>query len=252
MRRQNEAAIISMKRAGILIAAVTAVILLVAGFVLIRRSSWWKPKVQTARYLHQHLPASEWEPTATLTTDPYTMREGDTLASLARRRYGHQKYSGVIKLYNHIENESAVPAGATLRLPDMSTVLTEEGLSRVAASEMEMILCARAKYAKVESQLWELSDRPSGERVTVPQNVKQELMEAADDLEQATESLKTNRPGTTRPPAKMIGQLESAMYGMRQLAQGTIDDNGYDIDMVQQRYGLGLTYGIIWAREGFN
>jgi hypothetical protein len=88
--------------------------------------------------------------------------------------------------------------------------------------------------------------------VTIPQKIKQELLEAADDLQQATESLKRNKPGTTRPPAKMIGQLESAMNGMRQLAEGTIDDNGYDIDMVQQRYGLALSYAIIWAREGFN
>jgi hypothetical protein len=50
----------------------------------------------------------------------------------------------------------------------------------------------------------------------------------------------------------MIGQLETAMRGMRELAEGSIDDNGYAIDLVQQRYSLGLANGIIWAREGFN
>jgi hypothetical protein len=241
-------------RSRFLIAGIIAVILIATGLALLRRRSWRKPEVQTARYLHQHLPASAWEPTATLSAAPYTVREGDTLANIARRRYGHERYSGVIKLYNHIEDETAVPVGAVLRLPDISTILTEEGFARVAAAEMEMILCARAKYAKVERQLWEVrGDAPLDEHiVAIPQKTKQELLEAADDLQQATESLKKLKPGTTRPPAKMIGQLESVMYGMRQLADGLIDDNGYDIDIVQQRYGLAMTYGIIWAREGFN
>jgi hypothetical protein len=54
-----------------------------------------------------------------------------------------------------------------------------------------------------------------------------------------------------RPPVKMIGQLETAMRGIRELAKGSNDGYGYDIDLVQQRYALGVTYGIICAREGF-
>ena len=39
------------------------------------------------------------------------------------------------------------------------------------------------------------------------------------------------------------------MAGMRELAVGVhADPNGYDIDMVQQRYALAIAYGIIWAR----
>jgi len=242
-----------MKRSSLLLIPIAG-LLVVAGILIARRTSWFQPRTQAQRYLHYHLASSDWEPTAKFTDASRTLREGETLASIARLRYGHQNYSNVIKLYNHIENVDAVPAGATLRVPDISTILTEEGFAKVARPEMEMILCSRAKYDKVVGQLWTLSrERPLHERVvTIPQKIKQELLEAADDLQQATESLKRNKPGTTRPPAKMIGQLESAMNGMRQLAEGTIDDNGYDIDMVQQRYGLALSYAIIWAREGFN
>jgi len=237
-----------------LIAATAAVILVVAGILMIKRRSRFTPKVQTQRYLHQHLPSSEWEVSTRLTSVPHTLREGETLARIAKLRYGHQNYSDVIKLYNHVENVETVPVGTTLRVPDISTILTEEGFTKVAAPEMEMILCSRAKYDKVVGQLWALrSEAPMKERmVAISPKIKQELLEASDDLQQATESLKINKPGTTRPPAKMIGQLESAMNVMKQLAEGSIDDNGYDIDMVQQRYGLALTYGIIWAREGFN
>ena len=30
-----------------------------------------------------------------------------------------------------------------------------------------------------------------------------------------------------------------------------LDSYGYDIDMVQQRFALALTYAIMWARDGF-
>ena len=237
----------------ILIAGAAAALILAGGFLIARRASRSKPEVQAQRYPHQHLSSSEWEPAAKFTDASRTLREGESLASIARLRYGHQKYSGVIKLYNHIDDETAVRAGATLLVPDIAAILNDEGFTKVAPTEKELILCSRAKYDKVAGQLWALrSETPSHQReVAMSQKVKQELLEAADDLQQATESLKTNRPGTTRPPAKMIGQLEQAMWGMRGLAEGLIDDNGYDIDMVQQRYGLALTYGIIWAREGF-
>jgi hypothetical protein len=236
----------------ILIAGAVAAILLAGGIVLMRRNSSSKPPLKTQRYPHQHLPASEWEPTAKLTAVSYKLREGESLAKIATLRYGHQNYYHVVKLYNHIENEAGVAAGATLRVPDIATILNDEGFTRVAASEVELILCSRAKYDKVKGPLWNLRrDRPSRERLVIPQNIKQELLEAADDLQQATESLKAPRPGTSRPPLKMIGQLESAMGGMRELAEGSNDGYGYDIDMVQQRYALGLTYGIIWAREDF-
>jgi hypothetical protein len=242
-----------MKRRFIfLFTAAAATILVVAGILIIRRSSWLTPKVQAQRYLHRHLPSSEWEPKGGPTTGSYTMREGDSLASIATQRYGHQNY-GVIKLSNQIDNVHTVPTRTTFRLPDISTILTEEGFAKVAAAEMEMILCSRAKYERVKSQLWALRrDQRSGAQVAVPQTMRQELLEATDDLQQATESLKTKKPGTNRPPAKMIRQLEDAMTIMRGLAEGANDGYGYDIDIVQQRYGLALTYGIIWARDGFN
>ncbi len=244
-----------MRRRFLYLIAIAAVaILIVAGVLIARRISWSKPKVQAQRYLHKHLPSSEWEPAARFTDASRTLRQGETLANIARLRYGHQHYSDIIKLYNHIAE--AVPVGTSLRVPDISTILTEEGFARVAGPEMEMILCSRAKYDKIVDQLRAVKREPplhqGAVTAVMPQTIKQELSEAADDLQQATESLKTNKPGTIRPPAKMIGQLESAMRGMRQLAEGRLDDYGYDIDLVQQRYALGLSNGIVWAREGFN
>jgi hypothetical protein len=244
-------AVFTKRKYLILIASAATMIVIVVGILIIRRNSRLNP-AQAKRYLHQHLPPSEWEPAARSTDITYTLREGDSLAKIAALRYGHQNFSGVIKLYNHIENVAAVQIGAAVRVPDISVILKEEGFTKVAPSETEMVLCSRAKYDKVKSQLAALrQDRPSGQRVVVPQKIKQELLEAADDLEQATQNLNEAKPGASRPSAKMIGQLQDAMRIMRELAEGSNDGYEYDIDMVQQRYALGLTYGIIWARDDF-
>lgn len=225
---------------------------LIGGIILVhQKPSWWQPKLQPKRYPHSHLPSSEWEPTAKLDALTYILRKDETLAGVAALRYGHRNYYRVIKLYNHIEDEGHIEAGSVLRLPNISVILTEEGLSKVAAGEVELILCSRAKYDKVVGQLWALRVNADDSYV-VPEVVKRELLEAADDLQQATERLKASKTGVSRVPGSMIGQLEQSMTGMRDLAWGEhADPNGYDIDLVQQRYALALAYSIIWAREGF-
>ena len=232
----------------------TAVTLFIVGSaILVRQKSrrFPEPLHHTQRYPHEHLREPEWEPRAKLQAVTYTLREDETLAKIARLRYGHQNYHRVIKLYNHIEDDRTVKPNDTLRVPDISVILAEEGVNKVVAPEVRLILCSRAKYDRVVDRLWALRVQPNGNYV-LPEDVKQELNEAADDLQQATESLKSTRPGVSAVPTSMIGQLEQTMDAMRALAAGEHSDpNGYDIDIVQQRYALALTYSIIWAREGF-
>jgi hypothetical protein len=203
---------------------------------------------QLKRYPHEHLQAPAFEPLDKLKTVEYKLREGETLASVARLRYGHQKYSSVIKLYNHIEDETKVAANQTLRLPDVSDILAQEGLAKVVPQEVNLILCSRAKYDRVLDQLRTLGS-PRGTD-SIPDNIKRELFEAADDLRQATENLKLLKPGVSAAPLRTIGQLEECMGQMWELTE-RLDSYGYDIDMVQQRFALALTYSIIWARDGF-
>ena len=194
-------------------------------------------------YPHEHLQASALEPLAKLQTGDYTLREGETLASIARLRYGHQNYYPIIKLYNHIEDETRVPANQTLKMPALSVILADEGLTKVIPQQVSLILCSRAKYDRVLDQL---------RAHQVPEDVRQQLLEAADDLQQVTESLKILRPGMNALPQRMIGQLEQCREGIRVFTDtGQFDSYSYDIDMVQQHFALALTYAIIWARDGF-
>jgi hypothetical protein len=240
-----------MKRSSLFFIAIGFAVVIVAAVTFaIRRHSKPKPTL-VARHIHQHLSPSEWEPASSLSI-AYSLREHDSLASIATQRYGNQRYYEVIQVYNQIEDANMVSKGTTVRIPDISTMLIEAGFTKVAAPEMEMILCSRAKFERVKNQLSDLQNQVAlRERVSLPPNVKQELLEAADDLQQATESLKRARPGVGAAPTKMIGQLETVMHIIRNLAEGSNDGSGYDIDIVQQRYALGLTNGIVWAREGF-
>lgn len=195
------------------------------------------------RYPHEHLQASALEPLDKLHSVDYTLREGETLAGVARQRYGHQHYYRVIKLYNHIDDEAHVPANQNLKIPDLSAILAEEGLTKVIPQEVNLILCSRAKYDKVLDQLHDHQ---------LSEDVKQQLLEAADDLQQVTQSLKVIKPGVRAAPLRMIRQLEQVMSQMRVFTDtGQFDSYGYDIDMVQQQYAFALTYAIIWARDGF-
>jgi len=65
------------------------------------------------------------------------LSEGDNLERVATLRYDHRYYDRIIKLSNHIEDESKVKAGTQLRLPNLIDILTEAGFTKVAPSESE-------------------------------------------------------------------------------------------------------------------
>jgi len=223
---------------------------LVCGSIILFRKKSALVQLESKRYPHEHLQTSALEPRAKLNAVDYKIQNGETLAGIAQLRYGHRNYYRVIKLYNHLENEAQITTDYALRLPDMSVMLAEEGVNKVAAPEMALILCSRAQYDRIVDQLW-ARRQPAGAH-ELSEDVKRQLLEAAYDLEQAIASLKLAKPGVTGVPTHMIGQLEQNMIGMQALAEDDHSDpNGYDIDMVQQRFALALTYAIIWAREGF-
>src|ERR1044071_5971641 len=118
-------------------------VLVFGGLIFVR------PRLTPARYPHRHLQTLALEPGVELTTVDYKLPKGKTLNEVARLRYGHQSYYRIIKLYNHLEDEGQVTADYNLRLPDMSVILSEEGVTRVAAPEVALILCSRAKYDQV-------------------------------------------------------------------------------------------------------
>jgi hypothetical protein len=218
-----------------------------------KRPAALQQPVEVKHYPHQHLLLSEWEQNDQLKTDTHVLAKGENLAQVATLRYGHRNFSHVIKVFNRIPDELRIKAGTKLRVPDMSVIMAEVGVTKVAPHEVELVLCARAKYDRVVSQLWQLrSDTLVDQSYIVPESIKRELLDAVDDLLQATEGLKRARPGVIHAPKSVIGQLESAAGLIDALVSvQSKDPNGYDIDEVQQHFGLALSYAIVWARDGF-
>ncbi len=237
----------------LLVTIITFVIsgIILGAFLLYRHPAKKTTLQQIQHYPHQHLSKSEYEPGAKLSEISYTLNAGDTLDNLATLRYGHENYYRVIKLYNHIEDERNIESGKKLKLPNLIDILTEEGFTKVANTEAELILCARAKYEKVKGQLRGLRRGIPRERVIVPEDLKLALFEAADDLDEAVIKLQANKPGVAQIPKSLIGQLKHNAAGMRSLADGDSDENNYDLVIVQQSFALALSYAIIWARDGF-
>src|SRR5207253_2950869 len=73
-------------------------LLIICGIILVRQKQGRLQPLQAKRYTHEHLAMSAWEPKAKLHADTYKLRNDETLASVAKLRYGHQNYAGVIKL----------------------------------------------------------------------------------------------------------------------------------------------------------
>lgn len=225
---------------------------LIAGVLFIQHNSPQRQYLQQARrYPHRHILREEYEAGTKLNVDSYTLSEGNTLEKIANLRYDHRYYYRIIKLSNHIEDETNIKVGTQLRLPNLIDLLSEEGFTKAAPSESEFILCSRAKYGKVKDQLWELRRDVKSDKVMVPEDIRLSLLEASSDLEEAIDGLKAIKPGITQAPKSMIGQLEQNAGSLRELAEGANDGYSYDLDVVEQRYALALSYGIIWARDGF-
>lgn len=240
----------------LLIAIVTFLIgSIISGVFLLYRHSAKETTLQQIRhYSHQHLSRTEYERGTRLSEISYTLSAGDTLDKVAGLRYGHRNYSGVIKLYNDIEDERNIESGKNLKLPNLIDILNEEGFTKIANTEAELILCSRAKYEKVKAQLQGLRSGIPSERTVVPEDLRLSLLEAAGDLDEAVIKLQATKPDGAQIPKSLIGQLKQNAEAMRALADRYPDDDlaySYAIDIVQQRYALALSYAIIWARDGF-
>ncbi len=185
-------------------------------------------------------------------TSLHRVKAGETLWALSERRYGNRHYSKIVQLYNHIDDPKALRAGDEIRLPSLTVILAEEGLTNVMRDEVSSILNARTWYMEVEERLWILrSGTRRGEVVEIPEEVKHALRKAADETERAAAGFGINKPGVKQTPTSLIGQLTRTVTNVRRIATGWSDGYGYDLDMVHQRLAWAMYYGIIWARNGF-
>lgn len=182
----------------------------------------------------------------------HAVEAGDTLWTISERRYGSRHYSKIIQLYNHIAEPSELHVGDEIKLPDLKAILADEGLTRLMGDEVDSVLAAKARYMDVERKLQDARrGARRGETVEIPEDVREALLGAADELDKAAAGFGVEKPGVVKAPKSLIGQLTQTSGNLRRMATGWSDGYGYDIDMVHQRLALAMRNGIIWARSGF-
>src|SRR5688500_12176635 len=134
-----------MKRFSLILLVVVATFALgviVTGALFMRTNSCKQSAFQSPKpYPHINAPRSEYAAGAKLSSYSHKLNEGDTLERVATLRYGHRYYGRLIELSNRIEDVNNVKVGRQLRLPNLIDLLTEEGFTKAAPAEAELILC---------------------------------------------------------------------------------------------------------------
>ena len=77
-------------------------------------------------------------------------------------------------------------------------------------------------------------------QLIMPDEIRQLLTEAADELDKAVAGFEKPRVVGGAKPSSTIGQLRAVSSNLRELSQGTNDGYGYDLDLVHQQLGLAL------------
>lgn len=180
--------------------------------------------------------------------DTWTVKQGDTLVKIATDRYGHAAYAEVLALYNNVD-PTKLKVGQVVKTPDLRAIAKEEKLIPTVGDEVDAMLKAREAYLPLVPKLIEF--RKTNEHPAIPPDMKKDLLAGVALIDKAADGLAAKKEGVVEVPKKMIGQLRSIAAVLLEISDGQIDENGYNVEEVNQRVALALVNGIKWARNGF-
>ena len=176
--------------------------------------------------------------------------KGADLGYLGQRYYGNKAYRHVLSAYNNFVDKRRIDKkNDSIKIPELLNLSKDTDLPKLIliSDELGKVLKVRSLYAKQESLLWDLPFNTENRNFrSVPQALKLELLGAAKLMYEAVAGLEKQE----NPPKKAIGQFKQVAENLENIAQGNIDQNGYAIDMVNQRLAHGLANCIKWAKEG--
>ncbi len=185
------------------------------------------------------------------TSQTYIIKAGDTLDTIAQKKYGDSHYSSLLILHNGIKDETKLRKEQELKTPDLKSLLSNEGLAPIMEQEIAAVLKAKALFSGVKKRLSQSRLGKKAPRVDIPADIRTTLTSAADHIDAAILGLKRKKEGVGAVPLKMIGQLASVSRNLKQLSTGSYDGYGYDLSMVNQRLVHAMLNGIKWARNGY-
>ena len=176
-----------------------------------------------------------------------TKYKGRSYETISNLEYSHKNYVYVLKKYNTItELDKRVLVRDSLIIPLFDDALRSKdlGLYNLLSKEIELIVEARNLYMLHNSEAFSkvAEDR---DRRLVTAAAKLDCLGASKRMFECVVLLEQREDS----PEKAIGQFKQVAADLSKIANGKIDENGYILDMVHQRLGLGLKNLIKWEMQ---
>lgn len=192
--------------------------------------------------------AVEEVPAPAVTT--VTVARGETLETLAERIYQHRSFGGFLGRVNEVADPGRLATGTVLRTPALPVAFRDAGLDPRYQPAINALAKATTDFHAVlpaYRKAREASGAGKGS-FAIPPEIRDTLLKCADTIEAGADALGHPAPAH-HAPKLTVRQFLGAAELLRQLAGGSIDGDGYDYDMIDQRLALGFTYALIWTQQ---
>ena len=199
---------------------------------------------------HGPLPTVAIEAVPAPNNPTFTLERGSNLGAIASEAYGHGRFSGFVATLNGITDQARIPTGTILKTPSLAVAFRDAGLDPAYQPAINALAKAWTDYLAVEPA-YKAARRASAATTgsfAIPADMKAKFMACADAIEAGAAALSIPRPPHSEPKLT-IAQFRKAADQVLELAHGSNDPNGYDYDMVGQRFGLAFTNALIWAQK---
>lgn len=185
--------------------------------------------------------------TATLQAQTYVVRSGDTLQKIAAEFYGSEHFDKVIVKINKLSSTKEAVDGKSIQVPDLKELLFKEGLNRNAQTEIDLLLKARYTYMTHRNDLLKaVNPGNSKGKINVPVIIRNDLLEAAKEIETAAAGL-AKKGNFFENPIRMRRELLAISANIKKMARGKYKKD-YD-ESVHKKLALTFFHGIAWARD---
>lgn len=186
-----------------------------------------------------------WSPLGAAQT--YVGKSGDTVQKIAAEFYGSEAYDRMIVKHNGLPSAKSPVDGKSLQVPDLNELLFREGLDRSVQSDIDLILKARYTYMVHRNELLKaITPGNSKGRIVVPLNIRNDLMEAAKNIEIAAKNI-AQKGNWFDAPVRMRRELLTVAANLKKMANGKYKKE-YD-QSVHKKISSAFYFGIVWARD---
>ena len=179
-------------------------------------------------------------PAVGATTREYILRQGDTLWTIAERRYGRPGYCVLVAHHNDLLLDT-YPVGARLQLPAIDEMVHAMSALAEHRGILDDLLRGRTLFCAAAPQLRALRDGvPPGTDRAVPDDIARSLNIALELLQSASDGLERLRANGDAYPESLHKSLQQTMAEIRIHATGRY--RGHRLPVRQTEFMLAYVF----------